>query len=206
VPSGGIARRPSIAEMDRQIRDARVNPLPGWTWLADLPAQATQQVLKQYLNAWDRCSSGVSKPPKFKKGNAHMAVDAPQASALKIARLNRHWGEVRILLVGRVRFRWTGPLPGISRDCPGRITGAHLVKDQLGWHICFRIEEPAIVVPLNTGPPVGVDPGVIHTLALSNGEMLDMRCLLTPGRGAPPSRIGAKGRASAAGQQAAARQ
>lgn len=167
--------------MDRQIRDARVNPLPGWTWLADLPAQATQQVLKQYLNAWDRCSSGVSKPPKFKKGNAHMAVDAPQASALKIARLNRHWGEVRILLVGRVRFRWTGPLPGISRDCPGRITGAHLVKDQLGWHICFRIEEPAIVVPLNTGPPVGVDPGVIHTLALSNGEMLDMRCLLTPG-------------------------
>ena len=167
--------------MDRQIRDARVNPLPGWTWLADLPAQATQQVLKQYLNAWNRCSSGVSKPPKFKKGNAHMAVDAPQASALKIARLNRHWGEVRILLVGRVRFRWTGPLPGISRDCPGRITGAHLVKDQLGWHICFRIEEPAIVVPLNTGPPVGVDRGVIHTLALSNGEMLDMRCLLTPG-------------------------
>jgi putative transposase len=98
--------------MDRQIRDARVNPLPGWTWLADLPAQATQQVLKQYLNAWNRCSSGVSKPPKFKKGNAHMAVDAPQASALKIARLNRHWGEVRILLVGRVRFRWTGPCQG----------------------------------------------------------------------------------------------
>jgi putative transposase len=126
---GGIARRPSIAEIDRQLRDARANPLPGWEWLADLPAQATQQVLKHYLNAWNRYSSGISKPPKFKKRNAYLAVDAPQASALKIARLNRRWGEVRILLVGRVRFRWTRPLPEISRDCPGRITGAHLVKD-----------------------------------------------------------------------------
>jgi putative transposase len=178
---GGIARRPSIAEMDRQLRDARVNPLPGWTWLADLPAQATQQVLKRYLNAWNRYFSGVSKPPKFKKSNARMAVDAPQASALKVARLNRHWGDVRILLVGRVRFRWTRPLPGVSWDCPGRITGAQLVKDQLGWHICFRIEEPAVVVPSNAGPPVGVDRGVIHTMALSNGEMLDMRFLLSPG-------------------------
>ena len=178
---GGIARRPSIVEIDRQLRDARVNPLPGWEWLADLPAQATQQVLKHYLNAWNRYSSGVSKPPTFKKRNARMAIDAPQASALKIARLNRHWGEVRILLVGRVPFRWTRPLPRVSRDCPGRITGARLVRDQLGWYICFRIEEPAVVAPSNAGPPVGVDHGVIHTMALSNGEMLDMRSLLTPG-------------------------
>jgi putative transposase len=110
-----------------------------------------------------------------------MAVDAPQASALKVARLSRHWGEVHILLVGRVRFRWTRPLPGISRDCPGRITGARLVKDPLGWHICFRIEGPVVVVPANPGPPVGVDRGVVHTMALSNGEMFDMRSLLTPG-------------------------
>jgi len=82
--------------MDRQLPDARVNPLPGWTWLADLPAQATQQILKHYLSAWNRYFSGVSKPPKFKKRNAHMAVDAPQASALKVARLNRHWGEVHV--------------------------------------------------------------------------------------------------------------
>jgi putative transposase len=110
---GGIARRPSVAEMDRQLRDARVDPLAGWTWLADLPAQATQQLLKHYLMAWDRYFNGVSKPPKFKKRNAHMSVDIPQASALKVARLNRHWGEVQIALVGRVRFRWTRPLPGL---------------------------------------------------------------------------------------------
>jgi putative transposase len=179
--TGGIATRPSIVEIDRQLRDARSNPLPGWEWLANLPAQATQQVLKQYLGAWDRYFRGVSKPPKFKKRSGHMAVDVPQASALHVTRLNRHWGEVQIPRVGRVRFRWTRPLPGVSQDCPGRITGARLVKDQLGWHICFRIEEPVVVVPSNPGPPLGVDRGVVHAMALSNGDMRDMRRLLTPG-------------------------
>jgi putative transposase len=178
---GGIARRPSIAEIDQQLREARTNPLPGWEWLADLPAQATQQLLKDYLGAWDRFFGQVSKPPRFKKRSVHMAVDVPQASALKIAKLSRHWGEVNIPLAGRVRFRWTRPLPGASRGSPGRITGARLVKDPLGWHICFRIEERVVVPSVNPGPAIGVDRGVVHTIALSNGEVFDMRRLLTPG-------------------------
>jgi putative transposase len=169
-----------ISDIDRQLRDARVNPLPGWEWLADQPAQATQQVLKHYLNAWDRFLGRTSKPPRFKKRSAHMAVDVPQASALKVARLGRHWGDLNITLVGRVRFRWTSALPGIS-GAPGRITGARLVKDPLGWHICFRIEVSAAAVPARRGPPVGIDRGVVHTMALSTGELLDMPPLLAPG-------------------------
>ena len=178
---GGIAKRPSASEMDRQLRDARVNTLPGWEWLADLPAQATQQVLKHYLNAWNRYFNRIANPPKFKKRSGYMAVDAPQASALRITRLSRHWGEVTILLVGRVWFRWTRPLPGASRGRPGRITGARLIKDPLGWHIFFRIEEPVVPVRTNAGSPVGIDRGVVHAMALSTGEMLDMPKLLTSG-------------------------
>jgi putative transposase len=177
---GGIAGRPSVSEIDQQLRNARTSPLPGWEWLANLPAQATQQVLKHYLGAWNRYFSHVSKPPRFKKRSAHMAVDVPQASTLKIARLNRHWGEVNITLVGRIRFRWTRPLPGVSL-VPGRITGARLVKDPLGWHICLRIEVPVFAASANPKTPVGIDRGVVHTMALSTGEMLDMRSLLTPG-------------------------
>jgi putative transposase len=51
--NGGIARRPSVAEVDRQLRAARTDPLPGWEWVAELPAQATQQVLRHYLRTWD---------------------------------------------------------------------------------------------------------------------------------------------------------
>jgi putative transposase len=176
-----IARRPSIAEMDWQIREARAKPLRGWEWLAQLPAQASQQVLKDYVRAWDRCHRGLAKPPRFKKAGRRMAVDVPQASALNITRLNHRWGQLSIPLVGRVRFRWTRPMPGISRDCSGRITGARLIRDRLGWHVSFRIEESVATITANLGPPVGVDRGVIHTMALSNGEMLDMPRLLTSG-------------------------
>jgi putative transposase len=179
--NGGIAVRPSISEIDRQLRDARTDPLPGWEWLSDLPAQATQQVLRQYLRAWSRCFTGVSRPPKFKKRSRHLAMDFPQASALRIARLNRHWGEINLTLIGRVRFRWSRPLPGVSQGYPGRITGARLIKDSLGWHIYFRVEEPSVVVADHPGSPIGIDRGVVHTMALSNGKMLEMRSLLTLG-------------------------
>src|SRR6266508_779852 len=68
-----------------------------------------------------------------------------------------------------------------SKGCPGRITGARLVKDPLGWHVSFRIEEPAVKVAANPGPPVGVDRGVVHSMALSTGELLDMPRLLSYG-------------------------
>jgi putative transposase len=178
---GGIAKRPPLAEIDRQLREARTNPLPGWEWLALLPAQATQQVLKTYLNAWDRRYRGVSRRPRFKQRSRQMAVDVPQASQLKVVRVNRRWGEVSIPLVGRVRFRWTRGLPGASRNCPGRITGARVVKKPLGWHICFRIEEPALEVPPNPGAPVGIDCGVVHTMALSDGRDFNMPPLLSKG-------------------------
>lgn len=105
------AGRPTAAEMDRQLRDARTDPLPDWEWLATLPAQATQQVLKHYLRAWKRFFDGLAGPPRFKKRSSHMAVDVPQASGLRIVRLNRRWGRVMIPRIGPVRFRWTRPYP-----------------------------------------------------------------------------------------------
>jgi len=178
---GGIAKRPSIAEIDRQLRDARTNPLPGWEWLNDLPAQAMQQILKHYLRAWDRYFRGMVGRPAFKRRSSKMAVDVPQASKLHTTRLSRRWGRVQLPFVGQVRFRWTCPLPGVLRDRPGRVTGARLVADSLGWHICFRIEEPVIAAMPNPGRPVGIDRGVVHTLVLSDGRSLDMPSLLTPG-------------------------
>jgi putative transposase len=141
---GSIAKRPSPREMDRQLREARSRPLPGWEWLAELPAQSSQQVLRQYLRAWDRYFRGLSGPPRFKHRTSRMAVDLPQAADLRVVCLNRRWGEVTVLLVGRVRFRWTRPLPVTGEAGEGRITGARLPKDPLGWHVCFRIHEPGV--------------------------------------------------------------
>ena len=181
----GRAQQHSQAAFDCRGRPSTARRSPQSSsrleWLGQLPAQAAQQVLKHYVRAWDRYFTGVSRQPRFKKRTGHMAVDVPQACKLNIIRLNHRWGEVTIPLVGRVRFRWTRPLAGISPGCPGRITGARLIKKALGWHICFRIEEPAIEAAPNPGPPVGIDRGVVHTMATSDGEMLDMPPLLRPG-------------------------
>jgi excinuclease ABC subunit A len=110
-----------------------------------------------------------------------MAVDIPQAADLRVVRINRRWGEVTVLLVGRVRFRWTRPLPVTAEASQGRITGARLLKDPLGWHICFRIQEPTVAVTRREDPAVGIDLGVVHTMALSDGRNLDMPSLLSKG-------------------------
>jgi putative transposase len=179
--SGGIAKRPPVAEIDRQLRAARSDPLPGWEWLADLPAQASQQVLRHYLRTWDWFYAGRTNPPRRKKRMARLVIDAPQASKLAVTRLNRNWGVVRLAMIGPVRFRWTRSLPGVSRDVPGRITGARMIKDSLGWRISFRIETPPTAAPTNRHPPVGVDRGIVHTMALSDGQELDMPPLLSNG-------------------------
>ncbi len=109
--SSSIARRPSFAQMDWQIREARTNPLPGWEWLAQLPAQAAQHVLKDYLRAWDRFHRRLSRPPKFRNRRTQLAIDVPQASALNITRLNP--GYLGDVLAGSPvpdssRIRWAG--------------------------------------------------------------------------------------------------
>jgi hypothetical protein len=116
---GSIAKRPPPREMDRQLRDARSHPLPGWEWLGQLPAQASQQVLRQYLGAWDRYYKGLSGPPRFKPRTTRLAVDLPQAADLRVIRANRRWGEVTVLLVGRARFRWTRSPAGHDRRPAG---------------------------------------------------------------------------------------
>jgi len=163
---GGETRRPSLKQADEAIRQARRDI----DWLADLPAQAAQQVLRTYLRAWKNCWEGRARPPLFKaRTRARMAVDVPQGGALAVSRLSRRLGQVRIPKVGVVRFRWSGPIPGVGRE-GGRITGARLIKDALGWHIVFRTDVEALTPAPHAGPAVGVDRGVNVALALSDGN------------------------------------
>ncbi len=163
---GGKNRRPTLKQADEAIRQAR----KGIPWLAALPAQAAQQVLKTYMRAWKNCWEGRASAPEFKgRLRSSMAVDNPSAKDLRIRRITRRWAEVTVLKVGRVRFRWSGPIPGIGRAA-GRITGARLVKDVLGWQIVFRTEVDKPTPAQHSGPAVGIDRGINVALALSDGN------------------------------------
>ncbi|PJM94219.1 RNA-guided endonuclease InsQ/TnpB family protein [Streptomyces sp. CB01373] len=163
--------RRNLAAADAAIRRARKDI----DWLAVLPAQAAQAVLKTYVQAWKNCWEGRAEKPNFKaRFRTAMSVDIPQGRDLNITRVHRRWGMVNIPRIGRVRFRWTKNLPvGKRADSENRITGARLVKDALGWHIAFRIQNLQPKPEPHTGPEVGIDAGIIVPLALSNGERYD---------------------------------
>jgi putative transposase len=172
-------RRPTLAQADQAIRRARAE-VP---FLAVLPAQA---VLKIYRQAWENFFNPdhPARRPTFKskKSRPRPAVDVPQARNMRISRLSSGWGAVTVPMVGRVRFRWTRDLPGVTGNGPaGRVTGARLVKDAFGWSIVFRTETPPTPAAPHRGERVGIDRGVTVALALSNGTMREHGPWLTDG-------------------------
>ncbi|MEU4064464.1 transposase [Streptomyces wedmorensis] len=161
----------TLANADAAIRQARKEI----EFLAVLPAQAAQTVLKTYFQAWKNCWDGRADAPNFKgRFRTVMSVDIPQGRDLQIKRVHRRWGMANIPKVGRVRFRWTKDLPiGKHADTDNRITGARLVKDHLGWHIAFRVMTLESAPKPHEGPEAGIDAGVNLPLALSDGNHQD---------------------------------
>ena len=64
-------------------------------WLADLPAQSAQQVLRQLDRADDNWWNPrhPAGPPMFKKRHNRLAVPFP-GQAVKVHKLNRKWAQV----------------------------------------------------------------------------------------------------------------
>lgn len=182
-------RLATLKDCDVAIRQARHEI----DWLAQLPAQAAQAVLKTYRQAWVNFFNPghPAKRPTFKsRSRSRLAVDVPQARDLNIVRINRRWGAVNLPKVGRVKFRWTKDLPGITRGGPGgRITGARLVKQAHGWNIVFRTETLAPAPASHSGDQVGMDRGIAVPLALSTGEQIGHGPWLTEGEQTRLSRL-----------------
>ncbi|RCG22793.1 transposase [Sphaerisporangium album] len=172
----------TLKQCDEAIRAARREI----DWMGQLPAQAAQAVLKTYRQAWVNHfdPDHPAKRPAFKaRLRSRAAVDVPQARDLQIKRVNRRWGAVSLPKAGRVRFRWTRHLPGVTRGGPaGRITGARLVKNAFGWQIVFRTQTMAApVTGPHPGPAVGIDRGITVALALSDQTMREHGPWLTGG-------------------------
>jgi putative transposase len=175
-------RRPTLAQADQAIRQARTD----FPFLAALPAQAAQAVLKTYRQAWENFFNPdhPAKRPTFKskKNRPRLAVDVPQVRNMRIVRLSARWGAVTLPMVDRVRFRWTKDLPGVGKNSPaGKVTGGRLIKEADGWHLVFRTETSVAPASAHQGPQVGIDRGVNVALALSDGTMREHGSWLTDG-------------------------
>jgi putative transposase len=123
-------------------------------WIADLPAQAAQQVLahldRAYDNWWN--PQHPAGPPKFKKRSEHLSMSFP-GQALATRKLNYRWAEVRLPKLGWIRFRLSRPLSGPVRN-------ATVSRDALGWHVAFGVASGQRSIPPNGLPGCGVDFGI----------------------------------------------
>lgn len=171
-------RWPTLAMMDAAIRQGRKDI----DFLAVLPAQAAQAVLKTYRQAWKNYWAGTHARPDFHaKRRTRRAVDIPQARDLNLQILNGRWATVQVPKVGRVKVR-------LHQSPPDRITGARLVKEagvnavNGGWFLVLRGENEIPAPDPDTRSGVlGIDVGVTHTLADSEGNFIDQGPTLTPG-------------------------
>jgi putative transposase len=131
-------------------------------WLADLPAQSAQQVLRHldraYGNWWN--PEHPAGRPMFKKRSDRLVVPFP-GQAVMVRKLNRKWAEVRLPKVGAVRFRLSRPLGGAVRNATVR-------RDGLGWHVSFGVAIDLEPAEPNGLPGCGVDFGVACSAYVSD--------------------------------------
>ena len=138
---------------------------PETAWLATLPREPFNQVLRDFDRAWKNFFAGRAKRPRKKKRGS---VDAVRFTLdQRRSQVDRERGLVQLDGIGKVRFRVTEPLQGRLRSVTVR-------RDSAGrWFATFtadRVERPETTLAARSA--VGVDLGLKDTAVLSTGEIV----------------------------------
>ena len=155
---------PTFVAQSRQLTEAR----SGSSWLADGSQTVQQQALRdldQAFRNW-RTNPGHFGRPTWRKAGAHEGFRIVGPRALRWERLSRKRARVLIPKIGWVDWRWTRH--------PGEPKSYRIKRDAAGrWWICFAVRPDPIPAPDN-GSIVGIDRGVTHAFAMSDGELVDV--------------------------------
>ncbi len=136
-----------------------------YDWIAAVSQTCQQQALRDLDMSFRRWFNGISSypTPRIKGRNDSFRF---QGREVQVRRLNAKWSEVWLPKVGWVRYRDTRPLVG-------KVANAVVSLAANGWHVSFSLE-----IARNTHAPlgtaVGVDRGIVNTLALSTSEMISV--------------------------------
>ncbi|WP_207461062.1 RNA-guided endonuclease TnpB family protein [Azospirillum sp. SYSU D00513] len=134
-------------------------------WIAAVSIICQQQALRDLDKAFGNFFAGRADYPTPRKRGLN---DAFRFSGRDCQwhKLNAKWATVKLPKIGEVKFR-------LTRAIPGTIKNVTVTGDALGWHVVFSTEVEH-TAPANFGPAVGIDRGVVRTLALSDGTFRDM--------------------------------
>ena len=135
------------------------------SWLATLPREPFNQVLRDFDRAWANFFAGRAKRPRHKKRGS---VDSVRFTLDQRQQLvDRARGRVQLAGFGKVRFRVTQPMEGRLRSITVRRNAAGQ------WYATFTADGvPAPVAAPAALPSIGVDLGLKDAAALSTGAVI----------------------------------
>lgn len=151
----------SVYEQQRQWSAWR-NEQPDDNPLRVLNMSAGQRVLRRLDSAYREFLKGKRGKPRFKRRDRFNSVEytAGNGATIKGARLY-------VQNVGDIRVRWHRRLPD------GSLKVIRILRKPSGWYVCFVMEMPDSKPKPNSKPAVGIDVGIHHALALSDGTIID---------------------------------
>lgn len=157
-------RRVSYEEQSAMWREWRNEPgLPGEeNPLNMLNMSAGQQVLRRLDKAYREFLKGKCGRPKFKGWRYFNSVNYKPGDGASIKD-----GRLYVQNVGLVAVKWHRDLPA------GKLKNIIVIRKASGWYVLFQVECADIEPAVSENPPVGVDVGIHHALALSDGTVID---------------------------------
>ena len=149
---------PEQAAMWRDWRNEEPDENP----LRLLNMSAGQQVLRRLDRAYRQFLKGERGKPRFQKASHFNSVNYKPGDGAKVKN-NRLY----VQNVGLVKVRWHRQLP------EGKLKNIVIVRKPSGWHVLLQVDLPEQPVEKSAKPPVGIDVGITHALALSDGSTCD---------------------------------
>jgi putative transposase len=138
------------------------NEQPQDNLLRLLNMSAGQRVLRRLDNSYRQFLKGKRGKPRFKGKRSFSSVSFTygDGTTLKNERLY-------VQNVGLINVKWHRPL--ISGD----VKAVVVKRKATGWYVLLQIECADLTPQPSEKPSVGVDVGIHHALALSNGQVID---------------------------------
>jgi putative transposase len=147
-------KRPSYASLCARLPELRNT----YAWLAEPPAQALQQALRDLCQAWDRKYTSGFGAPRFKKKGQSDTIRFPQDCAYNAAA-----GVVCIPKLGKVRLQHSRRALGKLKNVTLRFDGKRLV-------VSLQTEREIEPAPSDAAGEVGLDFGAKTSMMPSRGE------------------------------------
>jgi len=131
--------------------------------LALLASSAAQRTLRRLDKAYREFLKGKRGYPRFKASRRWSSVEFTYGNGASM-----NGGHVRVFNVGAIKAKLYRPIP------EGKIKELRILRKPSGWYVILAIDVPEEPIKSNGDKPyIGIDIGLRHALALSDGKFYD---------------------------------